>query len=55
MSGNTTMLIWLGKQHLRQQDRPNLVDFDVTQCTDEQLERILAGEDASTVMAWVRK
>jgi hypothetical protein len=54
MSGNVTMLIWLGKQLLRQEERP-FPDFDVTQCTDEQLDRILAGEDPATVRAWIRK
>lgn len=54
MSGNVTMLIWLGKQHLFQQDRNLLARVDLSKCTDKQLERIAAGEDPAVVMGWLR-
>jgi hypothetical protein len=48
MSGNVTMLIWLGKQHLSQTDRQEarvtLTPADVANLSDEQLLRIIAGE-----------
>ena len=55
MTGNVTMLIWLGKQHLGQQDRVFVPHFDLEQCTDEQLERIAAGERVELVMGWRRR
>jgi hypothetical protein len=48
MSGNVTMLIWLGKQHLSQTDRQEarvtLTPAEINQMTDEQLLRIMNGE-----------
>lgn len=55
MSGNVTMLIWLGKQHLSQQERVSYPDFDPEKCTTEQLERIIAGESLEVVMGWGRR
>jgi hypothetical protein len=56
MAGNVTMLIWLGKQHLGQQDRSALdLDLDLTKCTNEQLDRLEAGEDPLVVMGICRQ
>jgi hypothetical protein len=55
MAGNVTMLIWLGKQLLAQQDRALISDLDLTKCTDEQLDRLEAGEDPMVVMGLRRQ
>lgn len=50
--GDRTMLVWLGKQHLGQSDRSTdvVVSFDPNTCTEDQLERIAAGEDPRRVL-----
>ena len=55
MSGNVTMLIWLGKQHLLQQERSIVADLDLNACTPEQINRLVDGEDPMVVMGWFRK
>jgi hypothetical protein len=55
MSGNVTMLIWLGKQHLWQQERSVVADLDLNACTPEQLRRLADGEDPMVVMGWFRR
>ena len=52
LTGNTTMLIWLGKQLLQQRDRAETtnLDIDVEKLSDKQLERIVAGEDPEYVV-----
>ena len=48
MSGNVTMLIWLGKQHLAQTDRQDtritMTPAEVSHLSDDELARVLAGE-----------
>lgn len=48
---NPTMAIWLGKQLLGQRDQHFNVNLDLATLTDEQLERIAAGEDPQSVAA----
>jgi len=50
-SGNATMLIWLGKQHLNQRDEVRNYNFDLSNATDEQLDRLSAGEDPAFVLS----
>jgi len=51
MSGNVTMLIWLGKQLLFQQDRHAFRVLDLSTLTDEQIQRLAAGEDLEDVVS----
>lgn len=56
-AGNTTMLVWMGKQYLSQTDRQDLRhdligSFNVKDCSDDQLERIAGCEDPARVMGW---
>ena len=48
LSGDRTMLIWLGKQHLGQRDRQDLevtlTPDQVSEMSDEQLSGILSGQ-----------
>lgn len=47
MAGNTTMLIWLGKQYLGQRDKYDVIqsERDVKDMTDDELRAILEEED----------
>lgn len=49
--GNTTMLVWLGKQYLSQRDKfdvdqKSTVTHDLSQLTDSELLALIAEEDA---------
>lgn len=50
MTGDKTMLIWLGKQYLGQTEKTSPT-VDLSKLTIEQLQRIAEGEDPSIVAA----
>jgi hypothetical protein len=55
LTGNVTMLIWLGKQLLEQTDRHDQVssnlNVNLASLTDDQLERLADGDDLRDVLA----
>lgn len=50
MDGNATMLIWLGKIWLGQRERREEISIDVKTMTDDQLRRLVAGEDPAAIL-----
>jgi len=53
LSGNVTMLIWLGKNMLGQMDRQQVesLALDVSKLDDEQLARLVKGDDLRSIIA----
>jgi len=43
LSGNATMMIWLGKQHLGQADQSKIQVGDLNALSDQELEALAAG------------
>ena len=50
-NGNAQIQVWLSKQFLGMREEVHNYNFDVTRATDEQLDRIAAGENPQIVMA----
>lgn len=52
-AGNVTMLIWLGKNDLGQKDQASLdiTRRDITDLTDEELERVASGVPMAKVLS----
>ena len=50
-SGNAQIQVWLSKQFLGMREEVHNYNFDVTKASDEQLDRIAAGENPAVVMA----
>jgi len=44
MEGNTTMLVWLGKQHLGQSDQQSIKVGRLDEMSDTELESLAAGK-----------